>query len=306
MDYSRNPFDRLLAQSALIIGAASGIGRAFATILADTFGCSLVLADMSVEGLEGVRAICTAVPRSDQDVLTRQVDVCDPNAVTALLAEAASSGIRLVIHTAGRVIPEAGGAFPDDAALEQLWQVNTRGSANVLRAAGAAFASSGGRSNVVLMGSVAAVQGLSLANRAAYIASKEPLRHLVMTAAADYGRNGTSFMLVNPGRVLTELVKGWLLRLEEGDARDEAFRAGCATQSSGVMLRPGDVVNSVLATLVADLPLAMQEIDLSDGWAHGFCPYPNWAAMPNAFGNFYQAANAEFNLGLSPRFGNGN
>ena len=72
---------RLQGKTAIITGAASGIGAATATLFAEQ-GASLVLADVTEEALE---AVVTKVKEIGGKVVSRKTDVSDEEQVKALV-----------------------------------------------------------------------------------------------------------------------------------------------------------------------------------------------------------------------------
>jgi len=82
---------------AVITGAGSGFGRAFAQYGA-ALGMKLVLADVQMDALEATRALL-----GDAEVLTRRVDVSNGDEVEALAeaADAAFGAVHVVFNNAG-------------------------------------------------------------------------------------------------------------------------------------------------------------------------------------------------------------
>ncbi|TXM88765.1 SDR family NAD(P)-dependent oxidoreductase, partial [Methylobacterium sp. WL116] len=118
-------------RTALITGAASGIGRALAVGLAAR-GCNLALADRNVAGLEETeRLIATNRVRISRHPL----DVADRDAIAALPAavEAAHGGLDVLINNAGVAL---GGTFEDvtEADFEWLFEINFWGVVRMTRA----------------------------------------------------------------------------------------------------------------------------------------------------------------------------
>ncbi len=68
---------RMAGRTAVVTGAASGIGRGIALALARR-GCNLALADLNETGLAQTAAMATGV-----DVSTHRLDVADRQAVAA-------------------------------------------------------------------------------------------------------------------------------------------------------------------------------------------------------------------------------
>ncbi len=93
----RTSFD---GRTAVITGAASGMGRALALDLAAR-GCRLALSDQDAEGVEKVAAL--AQERGALEVLTTTLDVRDQDAVRAHAAQVAGDlgDVHLMVNNAG-------------------------------------------------------------------------------------------------------------------------------------------------------------------------------------------------------------
>lgn len=110
--------------TAVVTGAASGIGRALAEAL-HARGVELVLADVDAEGLSA-----TAAPLGAREV---RIDVADPDAMHALAERAGPA--RLICLNAGVVGASLGAPWevpPED--WNRVFEVNVGGVVNGLRA----------------------------------------------------------------------------------------------------------------------------------------------------------------------------
>lgn len=202
--------------SALVTGAASGLGAATAAALAE----------------RGVRVIGVDLPAGidkaseGSGVRYHPADVTQPDDVRAAVAAAAETGpLRTVVNCAG-IAPSArilGKKGPHDLALfETVIRVNLIGTFNVLTLAAEAMAETdpvdedGQRGLIVNTASVAAFEGQ--VGQAAYAASKGGVHSLTITAARDLASLGIRVNTVAPGIVETPMLA----------TVSEEYRAGLA------------------------------------------------------------------------------
>jgi NAD(P)-dependent dehydrogenase (short-subunit alcohol dehydrogenase family) len=122
---------RLANRTAVVTGAAGGIGRAIAISLARR-GCHLALADIDEAGLARTAALAGA---HRVHVSCHRLDVADAHAVAAFPAavQAAHPGVDLLVNNAGVAL---GGTFEQvsDADFEWLFGINFRGMVRMTRA----------------------------------------------------------------------------------------------------------------------------------------------------------------------------
>ena len=93
----------LAGKSAIVTGAASGIGRAIAVALSQE-GCSLCLVDRAP--LDRITAVVDAIAAAGGSALAAQADVADEGQVISAVANAASQlgNINIVVNNAGILI----------------------------------------------------------------------------------------------------------------------------------------------------------------------------------------------------------
>ena len=202
--------------SALVTGAASGLGAATAAALA----------------ARGVRVVGVDLPAGVEDapevagVTYHAADVTQPDQVRAAVAAAAANGpLRTVVNCAGigpsaRILGKKG---PHDLGLfETVIRVNLIGTFTVLTLAAEAMAvndpvdEDGQRGLIVNTASVAAFEGQ--VGQAAYAASKGGVHSLTIAAARDLASRGIRVNTVAPGIVETPMLA----------TVSEEYRAGLA------------------------------------------------------------------------------
>lgn len=185
--------------AALVVGGASGIGRACAEAL-DAAGWAVVIADLRPDPLDG-------------DAVA--VDVRDRAAVRAAVERVVANhdGLGTVVYAAGtaRVTPLL---EIEPREWDLVLGVNLTGAFNVLQAAAPHIARGGSCTVISSIDSAAPVIGLSH-----YSAAKAGCEALVRSAALELGHRGVRCNAVLPGVVRTPLMAPQLDR----DGVAEAF-----------------------------------------------------------------------------------
>jgi NAD(P)-dependent dehydrogenase (short-subunit alcohol dehydrogenase family) len=208
---------RLRGRTALVTGAASGIGRATALELARR-GADLALCDIDAAGLEATAAEARALGR---EVLARRVDVAQADAMREFAAEVhrRTPAVDLLVNNAGVAV--VGGLL--DTSLEDwdwILGVNLRGvllgchcfvPPMVRRASGG---------HVVIVASAAAYA----ANQAlvAYCTTKFAVLGLAESLAEELANHGIGVTAVCPGLIDTPITRSARLRgpLDRPDVRE--------------------------------------------------------------------------------------
>lgn len=193
--------------SAIVTGAASGLGAATARALAER--------GARVYGLDLESAISKAADSTDpvQGVEYVSADVTDPDQVRAAV-ESVEPPLRVAINcagigTAGRVLSRQG---PHDLdVFRRIVEVNLIGTFNVLRLAAEVIARTepledGQRGVIVNTASIAAYEGQI--GQVAYAASKGGVVSLTLPAARDLASFGIRVLTIAPGIVDTPMLAG--------------------------------------------------------------------------------------------------
>jgi|SRR4051812_36282283 len=185
---------KLKDRVALITGAASGIGRATATLFAAE-GASLVLADIDVERLAG-----HGIP----DALTRTADVGRSADVADLVNAAIDrfGRIDVLCNIAGRSV------FGDVlSTTEPAWdEILTSNLKSVFLCSQAILPGMIARHDGVIV-NMGSVWGLAAGSHAAaYCASKGAVLALTRSMAVDYAKHGIRVNALCPGGVETPMI----------------------------------------------------------------------------------------------------
>lgn len=197
---------KLSGASAIVTGAASGLGAATATALAGA-GMCVVGVDLPI-GWEKSGPPANGVVRVEGDVTS-------PDDVATALAAATDSGmpVRMAVNCAGvawasRVLGRKG--VHDLDLFRNVIGINLVGSFNVLRLAAEAMAAadpvddSGLRGLIVNTASVAAFDGQ--VGQIAYAASKGGIAAMTLPAARDLAQHGIRVMAIAPGIMDTPMM----------------------------------------------------------------------------------------------------
>ncbi len=181
---------------ALVTGAASGIGKAIATALAECGAC-VVIADLDADKAQAVAA---EIGSSDVAVGVR-VDVSDEAAVADALEQVLLSfgGVDLVVNNAGLSISKPLGDTTS-ADWDLLHDVLAKGSFLVARASAAAMIAQGLGGDIVYISSKNAV--FAGPSNVAYSAAKADQAHQVRLLAAELGEHGIKVNGINPDGVV--------------------------------------------------------------------------------------------------------
>jgi NAD(P)-dependent dehydrogenase (short-subunit alcohol dehydrogenase family) len=182
---------------AVVTGAAQGIGRRAAEVLADR-GCAVVLTD-----LRPATETVAFLRRRGRDVLDAPGDVSVEADVMSLAQQVRErfGRVDVLVNNAGIALIHPA----EDTSIEQwrrVLDVNLTGPFLLCRAFGRMMLEAGAGS-IVNVASIAGLRGI--ADRAAYNASKHGLVGLTRTLAAEWGGRGVRVNAVCPGWVKTAM-----------------------------------------------------------------------------------------------------
>ena len=230
--------NRLQGRTALVTGAASGIGRAVATRFAAE-GATVVFTDRD---LDGVRRAAEAAPGTAHAVA---LDVTDEDSVRAAYADVADRGLPLDVVVANAGVQLFG---HDDRIAEldlETWRrtidVNLTGTFLTVKHAVRAMLGRGG--SIILTGSPTGLNGEGK-DFTAYSSSKAGIHGLARTVAAAYAAEGIRVNTVVPGYTETPLVTAI--------SGDESARAGIISRTPlGRAGTPADV-EGIMVYLASD------------------------------------------------------
>ncbi|MFE5515203.1 MULTISPECIES: 3-hydroxybutyrate dehydrogenase [unclassified Streptomyces] len=184
----------LTGRTALVTGAAGGIGRACALRLAAA-GARVRAVDRAAEGLDALAGEASALPG---ELEPRLLDLTDLDA-----AESAAAGADILVNNAGLQLVRPIEEFPPDV-FHTVLTVMLEAPFRLIRGALPHMYGQGWGRIV----NISSVHGLrASAFKSAYVAAKHGLEGLSKTAALEGAPHGVTSNCVNPGYVRTPLVE---------------------------------------------------------------------------------------------------
>jgi 2-keto-3-deoxy-L-fuconate dehydrogenase len=216
---------KLAGKSALITGAAAGIGRATAELFAAE-GAAVIATDRDLAGLDGL------------DADKRKLDVTDTAAIAALAKDAGR--VDVLFNCAGFV--EAGTILDsDDAQWARSFEINVYAMARMIRAFLPAMIEGGGGSIINVASVASSIKGVP--NRCIYGASKAAVIGLTKSVAIDFVTKGIRCNTLCPGTVDSPSLQR---RLRETGDYGAARKAFTARQPMGRLGTAGEMASMVL------------------------------------------------------------
>lgn len=232
----------IAGRTAIVTGAASGMGRATAHLFASE-GAQVAVVDRPGGGADAVAAEITegggtAVPFG--------VDLADGDAAAAVVEEArgALGPIDILVNNAG-----FGASQPFAKMTAEHWDemigVNLSGVFHVTRAAIAGMLErKDGR--IINVASTAGVTGYAYV--AAYCAAKHGVVGLTRALAKEYARSGITVNAVCPGYVDTDMTATTIDTIvrKTGRSAEEARAELAKINPQGRLIRPEEIADAVL------------------------------------------------------------
>ncbi len=223
----------LQGKTAIVTGAARGLGRDFVRVLSEA-GAKVVAADLN--------DCAETVAAAAGEVLAVRLDVTDMASVQAAADAAVErfGGIDILVNNAALYGGMTGGRFEkiDPAEWDLAMGVNVKGIWQCCKAAVPAMRRAGGGS-IVNISSVAALYGTPYALH--YTTSKAAVIGLTRGLARELGPDGIRVNSIAPSAVLTEGTRQFF-----GDRLDKSLTHIAGNQAIQRNLMPSDISGAVL------------------------------------------------------------
>ncbi len=197
-----NGLGRLRGKSALVTGAANGIGRATALIFAAE-GARLVVNDVDAARLDALRATIEA---AGGEVCTAVGDVANPGHAHAMVQACvdAFGGIDVLVANAG-IIPELDLLKATSEDFDHVMAVDGRGMFLTCKYAVEAMLAADRPGAIVCLSSISGVAGQS--GQAVYGPAKFVASGITKHLAVELAPKGIRVNAVAPGTIATEAVQ---------------------------------------------------------------------------------------------------
>ena len=191
--------ERLAGKTALVTGAAQGIGKAIAARLAAD-GATVIVSDINAEGAKAAAASIGGKAKAIA------ADISDPASVKALFAEiqALTGGIDILVNNAS-IVPFIAWDDVDLDHWHKIINVNLTGTFIVSRAGTDQMRAAGKAGRVINIASNTFFAGTP--NMAAYVAAKGGVIGFTRALATELGKYNITANAVTPGLIESDGVK---------------------------------------------------------------------------------------------------
>ena len=231
--------DTLRGRTAIVTGAASGIGRAIAIAFARE-GARVAVLDVSESA---ARAVEQEISGAGGKAMAVECDVRRQEAVQRAFSEIERQlgGLEILVNSAG--VAHVGTVeTTSEEDFDRVYSVNVKGVYNCLKAGVTLMKARGGG---VILNIASIVSTVGIPDRFAYSMSKGAVLTMTYSVARDYIHDNIRCNCVAPARVHTPFVDGFLAKNYPGRER-EMFEQLSRTQPIGRMGKPEEIAGLAL------------------------------------------------------------
>lgn len=241
---------RLDGKSAIVVGAANGIGRATALAFA-TAGAGVACADVEAAGAKTTAADIEA---GGGHAMAVHLDVTDSASCRAAVAATLDrfGGVDVLLYGAADNDRTATVLELDEAAWDRVIRINLTGAFLMAKAAIPAMVTRGGGSIILIASQLGRVGS---PGRPAYCATKGALIQLAKALAADHAAHGIRANTLSPGAIETRRM------LQRWTTMDEARKVMAPKHLLGRLGQPDEIAQAALY-LASDASRFMTGADL--------------------------------------------
>lgn len=246
---------------AVVTGAGSGIGRSIAAALAAA-GASVVAADINANSAAETAALIGGVGVA--------ADACSADGIATLLDTARQTFGPVDIYVANAGITGQPNLGDDEAAWDQIIDVNLRAHIRAAKAVVPEWVERGS-GHFVTVASAAGL--LTQLGAAPYSVTKHAAVGFAEWLAITYGDKGIGVSCVCPMGVDTPLLRGM------SDSSDEEIRvAGAAVTSAGAVIDPDTVAALVVQAIADETFLVLPHPEVLTMYRQKGADYERWIA----------------------------
>ena len=245
-----DPAFSLEKKTAIVVGAANGIGRAIALVFAAS-GARVACADVEEPG---AKATAAEIERRGAQALPVHLDVTSAASCRAAVAATVDrlGGLDVLLYGAADSDAAATVLEMDEAAWDRVIRINLTGAFLMVKAALPAMIAAGGGSVILIASQLGRVASPA---RPAYCATKGALIQLAKVLAADHAAQGIRVNTLSPGAVETRRM---LRRYKD---MEEARRVMGPKHLLGRLGRPEEIARAAVY-LASDAAAFMTGSDL--------------------------------------------
>ncbi len=251
----------LNGKTALVTGAASGIGESIARSLAGA-GAFIYVADLDADN---GRRVAAEIARSGGSADLIKLNVAEREECCGAAEKVRSDGRALDILVNNAGVGHVGTILQTTADdLERLFAVNVRGMFDLTKA----FIPEMIERTYGVIINIASIGGIvGIRDRIAYCTTKFAVVGMTKCLALDHAADGIRANAICPGRVETDFVKK---RIAEYPDPEKAYREMAATQAVGRMGTPEEIAAAVLYLASDEAAFVTgTALEIDGGWAAG-------------------------------------